>query len=152
MGQDTTVPDSPLLTRFPRLCEAGTQLHRPKGCWHSSAEPEPAPLASSLSWGRGEMLALHPQGCSGGTGVARLWVLQGRLQADLCFVSSCRVLVLLSQHFHNTQTLRGCLCCICQAGALGHPSHGSSSMEPTQTESSTTPQPSTGAGHCFLWD
>lgn len=68
----------------------------------------------------------------GDTGVAGVQEVQGRLQADLCSASSCRVLVSLSQHFHNTHSLRSCLGRIGQAGVPGHPSHGSSSIESTR--------------------
>lgn len=154
MGQDTTVPDSPFPTRCPGLCGTGTQLHGPKGCWHSSAGPDPAPLASSLSWG-GEVerwLCIHRDA------LAALW---WHAECRWCGAGSNQTFVLLplaglSGHHHNSSTtLRpsGAASRIGQAGALGHPSHGSSSTAPTQMDSAqpcTVSHPSTGAGHCFF--
>lgn len=154
MGQDSTVPGSPLLTQFPSLCGAGTQLHGPKGCCHSSAGPDPAPLASSLSWGREveRWLCIHRDA------LAALWWHRGGQSADgagqapsrplLCFLlqGSGITFTTLPQHSEPQGLPRWDW----PGRSTGTPIswllfHG------VHWESSTASHPSTGAGHCFFW-
>lgn len=92
---------------------------RAKGCWHSSAGPDPAPLASSLSWG-GQVerwLCIHRDA------LAALW---WHAEHRSCGAGSNQTFVLLplaglSGHHHNSSTtLRpsGAASGIGQAGAL----------------------------------
>lgn len=149
----STVPHCPLLTRFPRLPEAGRQLHRPKGGWHSSAGPDPAALASCLSWGGEVKLWLGIQGCSGSAVVAQGWP-----ECRCCRAGSKQSLALLPLaglwcHCHNSSTT---------PRPSGAASVGLARWElwasiswllfhSIHSDSPTASQPSTATGHCSFW-